>query len=75
MASGVGESVVGDEGGDVGELGLLGAEKFAAGGGVEEEVADGDGGAGGEAGGVYAEDFATGDFDEGAGVVFGGACF
>ena len=62
VAGGVGESVVGDEGGDVGELGLLGLEEFAAGGGVEEEVADGDGGSGGETGGVDAEDLAAGDF-------------
>ena len=66
---GVDERVVGDEGGDVGELGLLGLEEFAAGGGVEEEIADGDGGAGGEAGVFDAEDVAAGDFDEGAGVV------
>ena len=72
---GVDEGVVGDEGGDVGELGLLGLEEFAAGGGVEEEVADGDGGADGEAGVFDAEDVAAGDLDEGAGGVFGDAGF
>ena len=71
----VGEGVVGDQRGDVGELGLLGLEEFAAGGGVEEEIADGDGGAGGEAGVFDAEDVAAGDFDEGAGVIFGCAGF
>ncbi len=64
----MGERVVGDEGGDVGELGLLGLEEFAAGGGVEEEVADGEGGPDGVAGGVNAEDVAAGDLDEGSGV-------
>ena len=47
VAGGVGEGVVGDEGGDVLELGGFRLEEFAAGGGVEEEIADGDGGAGG----------------------------
>ena len=75
VAGGVGEGVVGDEGGDVGELGLLGLEKFAAGGGVEEEIADGEGGADGEAGGVDAEDVAAGDLDVGAGVFEGVAVF
>ncbi len=67
MSCGMGESVVGDERGDVGELGLLGLEEFAAGGGVEEEIADGDGGSDGEAGVFDAEDVAAGDLDEGAG--------
>ena len=72
MSLGVGEGVVGDEGGDVGQLGGLGLEEFAAGGGVEEEIADGDSGADGEAGGVGAEDGAAGDLDEGAGGVGAG---
>ncbi len=72
---GMGEGVVGDEGGDVGEFGLLGLEEFAAGGGVEEEVADGDGGADGKAGVFDAEDVAAGDLDEGAGGLFGDAGF
>ena len=46
----MGECVVGDQSGDVRELGLLGLEKFAPRWGVEEEVADGDGGSGGQAG-------------------------
>ncbi len=66
VASGVGEGVVGDEGGDVGELRLLGFEEFAPGRSVEEEVTDGDGGADGDASGVGAEDVAAGDLDEGA---------
>ncbi len=61
---GVDQRVVRDERGDVGELGLLGLEKFAAGGGVEEEIAEGDGGADGEAGVFDAEDVAAGDLDE-----------
>jgi len=75
VSGGVGEGVVGDEGGDVGELGLFGFEEFAAGWGVEEEVADGEGGAGGKAGGVDAENVAAGDLDEGSGVLEGGAVF
>ena len=66
VSGGVGQRVVRDQRGDVGELGLFGLEEFAAGGGVEEEIADGDGGAGGEAGVFDAEDVAAGDFDEGA---------
>ena len=72
MAPRVGEGVVGDEGGDVGELGLFGLEELATGGGVEEEVADGDGGADGGAGGIGAEHVAAGDLDQGAGVFGGG---
>ena len=72
---GVGEGVVGDQRGDVGELGLLGLEEFAAGGGVEEEIADGDGGADGKAGVFDAKDVATGDFYECAGGFFGDAGF
>ena len=45
-----GESVVRDQGCDVGELGLFGLEEFAAGGRVEEEIAKGDGGADGKSG-------------------------
>src|SRR5579871_637666 len=64
---------MGDQRGDVGELGLLGLEEFAASGSVEEEIADGDGGSGGEAGVFDTVDVAAGDLDYGAGVVFGGA--
>ena len=71
----VDEGVVSDEGSDVGELGLLGFEKFAAGGGVEEQVAEGDGGAGGKAGVFDSEDVAASDLDERAGVFFNGAGF
>ena len=72
---GMGESVVSDEGGDVGELGLLGLEEFATGRRVEEEIADGDGGAGGKAGVFDAVDVAASDLDYGAGVVFWGTGF
>ena len=66
MFRGVDEGIVGDERGDVGELGLLGLEEFATGGGVKEKVVDGDGGADGKACVFYAEDVTTGYLDEGA---------
>jgi hypothetical protein len=72
---GVNESVVRDERGDVGELGLLGLEELAAGGGVEEEVVDGNGGADGQACVFDAEDVTAGYLDEGAGGFFGNAGF
>ena len=62
MTRGVGEGVVGDERGDVGELGLFGAEELAAGRCVVEEIADRDGGSDRQACGFDALDVAAGDF-------------
>ena len=73
VAGGVGQGVMGDEGGDVGELSLLGLEELAAGGGVEEEVADGEGGTGWEASVFNPEDVAAGDLDQGTGSLVGGS--
>ena len=70
VTHGMSEGVVGDEGGDVGELGLLGLEELATGRGIEEEVADGKGRASGKAGGFDTEDVAAGDFDQRTGFVF-----
>ena len=56
---------------DVGGLGFVGAEEFAAGGQVEKQLADFDGRAGGAAAGLDGDDFAAVDQDLGA--VGGGA--
>ena len=67
---GMGEGIVGDEGGDVGEFGLIGAEELLAGGDVEEEIANGDDGAIGKAGFVAANHLAAVNFNDTAGGFF-----
>ena len=69
------QAVVGGERRDVGQLGLLGAQEFSAGGHVIEEVAHGDGGAAAERGFFAAQHLAAGDFDARAGGLLGGAGF
>ena len=71
---GVGQAVVGDEGRDVREFGLVGAQELLARGNVEEEVADGDGGAGRERGFVAADHLAAGDSRRGCRSILPAAC-
>ena len=72
---GMSERVVGDESGDMGELGLLGLEELAARWSVVEEIADCDGGSRGKTCVFDAEDVSSSDLNYGSGVVFGGAGF
>jgi hypothetical protein len=60
---GMGQSVVRDQRGDVGEFSGFGAEKFAARRSVEEEIADGDRCAARQRSIFHAMNFAAGDLD------------
>ena len=72
---GMRKAVVGDEGRDMRQFGLLCAQEFATGRHIIKEVADGDGGATSLPRLFTAQHFAARDFDARAGGFFGGSRF
>ena len=71
----MGQRIVRDQRGHVGQFGGFGAEKFAPGRGVEEEIGDGDRGSARQGGVFHVVDFAAGNFEVRAGSVFAGGGF
>ena len=65
----MGERVVRDQRGHVGQLSGFGAEEFAPRRRVEEEIGDGDGRSARQRGVVHVKDLAAGNLEAGSGVV------
>src|SRR2546430_444025 len=75
LLAGIGERVVGDQRGDVAQLGGFRFEEFAARGDGIKEIGDADGGSWGQSGGLDADELASGEFHAGAVGIFVGAGF